>query len=128
MDFLNKLSAKAGETFQAVKDSDTTKRVKNYAEIPGLSVQVGKQESVIKKAYEEIGKAYYKANKNDSSCEYADQIKVIKEAFEKIDQLKAEIDEKKHYDPLKEDDVVSAQETAQNTVIVPSTDVSVSEE
>ena len=42
MDFLNKLSAKAGETFQTIKESDATKKAKNYAEIPGLSLQVGK--------------------------------------------------------------------------------------
>ena len=33
MDFLNKLSAKAGETFQTIKESDATKKAKNYAEI-----------------------------------------------------------------------------------------------
>ena len=36
MDFLNKLSAKAGETFQTIKESDATKKAKNYAEIPTL--------------------------------------------------------------------------------------------
>ena len=50
MDFLNKLSAKAGETFQTIKESDATKKAKNYAEIPGLSLQVGKQEGIVKKA------------------------------------------------------------------------------
>ena len=28
MDFLNKLSAKAGETFQTIKESDATKKAK----------------------------------------------------------------------------------------------------
>ena len=32
MDFLNKLGTKAGETFQTIKDSDATKKAKNYAE------------------------------------------------------------------------------------------------
>ena len=51
MDFFSKLGTKAGETFQSIKDSDATKKAKNYAEIPGLTVQVGKQESLVKKAY-----------------------------------------------------------------------------
>ncbi len=105
MDFLNKLGTKAGETFQTIKDSDATKKAKNYAGIPGLSLQVGKQEGVIKKAYEEIGKAYYKANKNNPDSDYADQMAIIKEAFEKIAQLKAEIEEKKNYDPSRESDI-----------------------
>ena len=102
MDFLNKIGAKAGETFQTIKDSDASKKAKNYAEIPGLSMQVGKQEGIVKKAYEEIGKAYYKANVDNEACEYADQMKVIKEAFAKIAELKAEIEERKAYDPKKE--------------------------
>lgn len=99
MDFLNKIGTKAGETFQTIKESDATKKAKNYAEIPGLSIQVGKQEGVIKKAYEDIGKAYYKANKDNENCEYATQMEIIKEAFAKIEELKAEIEEKKKYDP-----------------------------
>jgi len=106
MDFLNKLGSKAGETFQTIKDSDATKKAKNYAGIPGLSLQVGKQEGVIKKAYEEIGKAYYKANKNNPDCEYAEQMVIIKEAFEEIARLKAEIEAKKNYDPSAEEEVV----------------------
>ena len=70
MDFSNILGTKAGETFQTIKDSDATKKAKNYAGIPGLSLQVGKQEGVIKKAYEEIGRAYYKANKNNSQIRW----------------------------------------------------------
>ena len=33
MDFLSKVSAKAGETLQTIKDSDITKKAKNYAKI-----------------------------------------------------------------------------------------------
>ena len=71
MDFLNKLSAKAGETFQTIKESDATKKAKNYAEIPGLSLQVGKQEGIVKKAYQEIGEAYYLAHKDDVTASTA---------------------------------------------------------
>lgn len=119
MDFLNKLGTKAGETFQTIKDSDATKKAKNYAGIPGLSLQVGKQEGVIKKAYEEIGRAYYKANKNHPDCEYADQMAVIKEAFEKIAELKAEIEAKKNYDPSDEEEVVEVIRPEETSIIVP---------
>ncbi len=113
MDFLNKLGSKAGETFQTIKDSDATKKAKNYAEIPGLSLQVGKQEGIVKKAYEEIGKAYYKANKSNPDCAYADQMAVINEALDKIAQLKAEIEAKKHYDPSEEEvEIIRPEETS----------------
>lgn len=118
MDFLNKLGSKAGETFQTIKDSDATKKAKNYAGIPGLSLQVGKQEGVIKKAYEEIGKAYYKANKNNPDCEYADQMAVIKEAFEKIAELKAEIEAKKNYDPSADDEEVVVIKPEETSIVV----------
>ena len=49
MDFLSKVSSKAGETIQTIKDSEITKKAKNYAEIPGLQVQIGKEEAAIKK-------------------------------------------------------------------------------
>ena len=118
MDFLNKLGTKAGETFQTIKDSDATKKAKNYAGIPGLSLQVGKQEGIVKKAYEEIGRAYYKANKNNPDCEYADQMAIIKEAFEKIAELKAEIEAKKSYNPS-DDDVVEIIKPEETTIVVP---------
>ncbi|MGN0133053.1 MAG: zinc-ribbon domain-containing protein [Lachnospiraceae bacterium] len=98
MDFLSKVSAKAGETFQTIKDSEVTKKAKNYAEIPGLQMQVGKCESLIKKAYEEIGEAYFNAHEHEEDGEYAEQFKVIKENKEKIGQLKSEIEDKKKGD------------------------------
>lgn len=95
MDFLSKVSAKAGETFQTIKDSEVTKKAKNYAGIPGLQVQVGKCESLIKKAYEEIGEAYFQAHEHEDGGEYAEKFGIIKENMQKIGQLKAEIEEKK---------------------------------
>jgi hypothetical protein len=122
MDFFNKLGAKAEETYQTVKNSNTTKKALNYAEIPGLSMQVGKQESIVKKAYEEIGEAYYESHKDNPGELYADQMQRIAEALSKIDELKKEIEEKKKYDPEKDnsENVVSAEETAQSSVVVPS--------
>lgn len=113
MDFLNKIGTKAGETFQTIKDSDATKKAKSYAGIPGLSLQVGKQEGLVKKAYEEIGKAYYKANKNNPDCEYADQMQIIREALDKIEELKDEIESKKNYNPSEMDvEIIHPEETS----------------
>ena len=96
MDFLNKLGMKAGEAFQTVKDSEVTQKAKNYAGIPGLSIQVGKQESIVKQAYEAIGESYFNLHKDDMESPYAEQIAIIKEAQEKIGELKAQIEEKKN--------------------------------
>lgn len=125
MDFFSKLGTKAGETLQTIKDSDATKKAKNYAEIPGLTVQVGKQESIVKKAYQELGEAYYNAHKEDAYDELAATMQTITQALEKIEKLKAEIESKKKYDPSKDNaaDVASAEETAKAEVVVEATQV-----
>lgn len=96
MDFLNRMSVKAGETFQNIKDSEVTKKAKNYAGIPALQVQIGKSESLMKKAYEEIGRAYFEAHSTEEDTEYAQQFQVIKDNKARIEQLKIEIEEKKN--------------------------------
>ena len=98
MDFLSKVSSKAGETIQTIKDSEITKKAKNYAEIPGLQVQIGKAEAAIKKAYEEIGEAYFNAHVDDETQEYEDLFTLIKAKKELIGQLKSEIEDKKKGD------------------------------
>lgn len=125
MDLFSKIGAKAGETFQTIKDSDATKKAKNYAEIPGLTVQIGKQESIIKKAYQELGEAYYNAHKDDSYDQNSDIMQTITQALEKIEKLKMEIELKKSYDPSKDNgaDVASAEETAKAEVVIESTQV-----
>lgn len=126
MDIFSKIGSVAEETFQTIKESDVTKKAVNYAGIPGLSMQVGKQESIVKKAYQEIGQMYYEAHKDDVDGEFAEKMAVIKEAMEKIDSLKAEIEEKKKYDPAKDasGNVVDPEETAQAEIVVEATDVS----
>ena len=130
MDFFNKLGTKAGEAIQTIKESDATKKAKNYAEIPGLTVQIGKQESVIKKTYQEIGEAYYNAHKDDAADSFAPMIQTVTEALDKIEELRTEIESKKKYDPSKdrEQDVASAEETAQAEVVVQAVEVEQPEE
>lgn len=102
MDFFTKLGTKAGETFQNLKESDKTKKAMSYAEIPGLTIQIGKQESILKKAYMDIGKAYYELHTDDAEEAFAPSIETIKECQAKIDELKAEIEARKAYDPKSE--------------------------
>lgn len=130
MDFFTKLGNKAGETFQTIKDADATKKAKCYAEIPGLSVQIGKQEGIVKKAYQELGEAYYKAHKDDEFDNFAPTMQTITGALEKIGNLKAEIEAKKNYDPSKDygANVASAEETAQAEVVVEATQIEESTE
>ena len=113
MDFLNKLSAKAGETFQTIKESDATKKAKNYAEIPGLSLQVGKQEGIVKKAY-------YLAHKDDVDSIYSEQMQTITEALVKIEELKTEIENKKK-GPSDAAKNVAEPHEAEGAAVVPST-------
>ncbi len=115
MDFLNKLSAKAGETFQTIKESDATKKAKNYAEIPGLSL-----EGIVKKAYQEIGEAYYLAHKDDVDSIYGEQMQTITKALAKIEELKTEIENKKK-DPSDAAKNVAEPHEAEGAAVVPST-------
>lgn len=126
MDIFSKIGSIAEETIQTVKDSDVTKKAVNYAGIPGLQIQVGKQESIVKKAYQEIGQMYYEAHKDDVDGELVEKMTAIKEALEKIEALKAEIEEKKQYDPAKDSsaNVVDPEETAKTDIIIESKDVS----
>lgn len=124
MDFISKLGSKAGETFQSIKDSDQAKKAKNLAGIPGLSMQVGKQEQIVKKAYQDIGEAYYKANKDNEFDTYASIMQTITDAMETIEKLKAEIEEKKNYDPSKDNsrDVVDNVDTEEAVEVESTTD------
>lgn len=130
MDFMSKLGSKAGETFQNIKESDQAKKALSYAEIPGLALQVGKQESIVKKAYQELGEAYYSEHKDDMFDTLAPTMQTITEALEKIEEIKALIEEKKAYDPKKDAaaDVASAEETAQTEIVVEATQIEKTEE
>ena len=52
----------------------------------------------IKKAYEEIGEAYFNAHVDDETQEYEDLFTLIKAKKELIGQLKSEIEDKKKGD------------------------------
>ena len=113
MDIISKVSQKAEEAFQTIKNADATKKAMNYAEIPGLQIQIGKSEAAIKKAYEAIGKAYYNEKEGDTVEEinFEEQFAIIKENKEKIVKLKEDIDNiRKKPEADAADDVVNTQE------------------
>ena len=94
MDFFSKVGEKATETFQSIKESETTKKAINYAGIPGLQMKIGKCESELKNAYAEIGKAYYEAHREEDG-DFSDQYVIIRENLRLIGEYKAEIEERK---------------------------------
>ena len=96
------------------------RKQKNYAEIPGLSLQVGKQEGIVKKAYQEIGEAYYLAHKDDVDSIYSEQMQTITKALAKIEELKTEIENKKK-DPSDAAKNVAEPHEAEGAAVVPST-------
>ena len=99
MDFLNQLGEKLGVTMQTVRDADATRKAKVYAAVPGLTLQIGKLEGKIKKSYQEIGEAYYLTHASDPNLEFEKQIRQIREAKARIAELRAEIENRKKYDP-----------------------------
>ena len=100
--------------------SRRSRKAKNYAEIPGLSLQVGKQEGIVKKAYQEIGEAYYLAHKDDVDSIYSEQMQTITEALVKIEELKTEIENKKK-GPSDAAKNVAEPHEAEGAAVVPST-------
>ena len=102
MDLFNQIGEKIGVTLKSVKDSDTTRKAKTYAALPGLTLKVTKLEGKINTAYKEIGEAYYLTHATDSELAFERQMSTIREAKSEIARLKAEIERIKKYDPAAE--------------------------
>jgi ribosomal protein L40E len=79
-----------GKTISS-KSKDVAKKAKDMAEIAGLNGKISTQEEIIRKAYIEIGKAYYEKYKNDNTNEYATECEKITLANDEILKLKSEI-------------------------------------
>lgn len=81
---------KIGETISS-KSKDVAKKAKDMAEIAGLNGKISTQEEIIRKAYLEIGKAFYEKYKNDLSNEFGAECEKITVAKDEIDTIKSEI-------------------------------------
>ena len=86
MDFFDKV----GEAITSTS-KDVVKKAKDLAETTNLNVQISSQEKIINTAYTEIGKVYYEEHKNEADELYIAQFDTIKEASDKIAQLKADL-------------------------------------
>ena len=86
MDFFDKV----GEAITSTS-KDVVKKAKDLAETTNLNVQISSQEKIINTAYTEIGKVYYEEHKNETDALYIAQFDTIREASEKIAQLKADL-------------------------------------
>ncbi len=67
-------------------------RAKDLRDTAVISLEIRDREASIRKAYRELGRAYYQQHKDDEEPAY-DQIIYIKAAFEEIGELKATKDE-----------------------------------
>ena len=81
---------KLGETLSS-KGRDVAKKAKELAEISSLNGQINTKEEMMRRTYEEIGKAYYEANKDDDSNLYAKQCKQITALYREIGELRHQI-------------------------------------
>lgn len=70
-----------------------TQQTKNLADTAKYNNAISAEEKAILEAYTEIGKAYYKAHKDDPNAENIKILNAITEAFEKIHQYKERIKE-----------------------------------
>ena len=102
MSSLNDLKEKLSSKLLALKESTATKKAKSLAGVPGLSLKIGKLEGEVKKSYQEIGEAYYLIHAADPEFEFEKQFTKIREAKEEIAKLRAEVEERKAYDPSKD--------------------------
>ncbi len=67
-------------------------KAKELRDSARISLEIRDRENSIRKAYRELGKAYFQDHRNDEEPDY-DQVAYIKAAFEEIGELKANKDE-----------------------------------
>lgn len=83
-----------GETI-TYKTKEFADKAKAYTDIASLKGQIVSCENSILRYYKEIGRAYYKAHKNDLSNEFPNEFSAIADAERKIAKLKAKISDLK---------------------------------
>ncbi|MBE5960189.1 MAG: zinc ribbon domain-containing protein [Lachnospiraceae bacterium] len=81
---------KLGETLSS-KGRDVAKKAKELAEVTSLNGQINAKEELIRHTYEEIGKAYYEANKNDENAMYVKQCEQVAALRHEINKLHRQI-------------------------------------
>ena len=70
---------------------DVSNKAKEVSGIAKLKLDVKSKEDFVEKQYAELGRTYYEQHKEDEEPAEAERFKVIREALEEIDRMKAEI-------------------------------------
>ena len=83
--------------FDEMKDSlvsagrDVSQKAKEASSIAKLKLDVNSKEEFVKKQYEELGRTYFEAHKDEEGFAGNEQFRVIREALEEIARMKTEI-------------------------------------
>ena len=83
--------------FDDVKESlvsagkDVSQKAKEVSGVARLKLDVKTKEDFVTKQYAELGRMYYEQHKEDEEAANEEQLKVIREALEEIERMKAEI-------------------------------------
>ena len=83
-----------GETI-SIKSKEMADKAKTFTDIAHLKGQIVSYENAVLRHYREIGRAYYKAHKNDFTKEFPEEMAGIASAEQKITELKKKISELK---------------------------------
>ncbi len=81
---------KLGETLTNASNS-VVQKTQNFTEINNLNKEINSNQGVIQNMYQEIGRLYYEAHKEDAEAEFASQCHVISEAVSNISRLQDQI-------------------------------------
>ena len=80
--FLDKLSDVINNTADEITD-----KAKEISEVSSLNSQIRNQEKTIERCYNEIGKLYYEAHKDDTSDAFLEQIERITKAKQEVERF-----------------------------------------
>ena len=89
--FLDKLSDVINNTADEITD-----KAKEISEVSSLNSQIRNQEKTIERCYNEIGKLYYEAHKDDTSDAFLEQIERITKAKQEVQRLKKDVENVKN--------------------------------
>ena len=73
-------------------NDEITDKAKEISEVSSLNSQIRNQEKTIERCYNEIGKLYYEAHKDDTSDAFLEQIERITKAKQEVERLKKDVE------------------------------------
>lgn len=93
MAFLDKVNATLSNVGGSISNatSKAQKSLKTMQAVGSLNSQINAQQAAIQTAYAAIGEAYVAAHLDETDCEYADQVAIVKAARDAIADMQAQI-------------------------------------